>query len=86
VDVTLILESVTPEMLQSGTWLNIVGYVNGSLLRKGRALGSESTWVKAEGGSVQALLVWSAGALRIGDYERILMRQHEAAKQLQRTV
>lgn len=85
VDITLVLESIESEMLQPGTWLNIIGYIDRSALRKNRVLGSELTWGQTERGSVQALVVWSAGALRIGDYERILMQQHGMTKESQMT-
>jgi len=82
---TLILESVRAEMLQPGTWVNVIGYVNGSPPRRGRVLRSESAGKKTEGGSVQAVLAWSAGALRIKDYERTLMQQYESMKRIQTT-
>ncbi len=70
-------------MLGVGTWLNIIGYVTRSAPRRNRALGSEWTSVQAERSSVQAILVWSAGAVRTGDYERTLTQQYEMTKQLE---
>jgi Telomere capping, CST complex subunit len=83
---TLILESVKPEMLQSGTWLNVIGCsVNEPPLRRSRVLRSGSAGGDTDGGIVQAVLVWSAGALRIEEYERVLMQQHGAARELYTT-
>jgi Telomere capping, CST complex subunit len=84
VDITLILESVKSEMLQPGTWLNIIGYrFNEAPPRRVRVLRSESAEGNTQMGSVQAVLVWSAGALRIADYEKILLQQYETGKRIQ---
>lgn len=68
VDVNLLLEGLKREDTTIGAWLNVVGYVEGVLGevsgQKGKGKG-EICQVK-----VQAVMLWSAGAFKIGEYEK----------------
>ncbi|RAK95107.1 nuclear telomere cap complex subunit Ten1 [Aspergillus ibericus CBS 121593] len=61
VDINAVLETVTSEELRVGAWVNVLGYV-----RRGDAsLGSSPVYV-------EAVMVFPAGAVALGEYERIL--------------
>ncbi|KAF7512757.1 hypothetical protein GJ744_000324 [Endocarpon pusillum] len=83
VDLSLVLESLRPDQLQSGTWLNIIGYVSKCAPTKNRVPVPGRMSMGTGRSSIQALVVWNAGALRIGDYEKILSQQQNMRKQLQ---
>lgn len=83
VDVGLVLEGVRREELEGGGWVNVVGYVGGWVGEQGegrRDRGSGENGGRARGGNdggegmvrvrVQAIMLWSAGGLRVGEYER----------------
>ncbi|KAF1983256.1 hypothetical protein K402DRAFT_338718 [Aulographum hederae CBS 113979] len=57
VNIDHLLESVKSEDIQSGVWLNVVGYV------------SQHTPKSVH---VQALMMWSAGSIKLDVYERAL--------------
>lgn len=80
VDVTLTLESLSADELSDGSWVNVIGYVRTLAPRRRRR---NNTAGQAEASTVQAVLLWSAGAVRIADYQGALSRQQELAKQLQ---
>ena len=72
VDVNLLLSTLKTTDLQRGEWVNVIGYVDGSPeTRKGRGAkvrqGGKQKEVR-----VQAVMVWSAGAVKLGDYEEAL--------------
>lgn len=85
VDLELVIESLTAEdegALKDGSWVNVVGYVV-------RAPGSGETpsgskivsSAKRHGvPHVQALLVWDAGPLDIGVYERVISEAKEVER------
>ena len=83
VDVNVVLESLKREDMQLGAWVNVMGYV-GEVLREGKRgqeNGQRKTVLakKKEDGvpggpravrvRVQAIMLWSAGAVKIGEYE-----------------
>ena len=88
VDVNLILETLEREDTQVGAWVNVMGYMEGVLKeeeeereqREGQGktrLAMERRTTAGKGRSavrvhVQAIMLWSAGGLKIGEYERIL--------------
>lgn len=83
VDLALVLESLKSDELQSGTWLNIIGYVSKCAPIRNKEQAPGPTSMETGRKSIQALVVWNAGALRLGDYERILSQQQDMMKQLQ---
>lgn len=80
VDVNLILETVDTSVLRTGAWVNMIGYtrVMGPKSRKGKAKLRQS---RNEIPFMQAILIWSAGAVRIEDYEITLEEQRSVKKQ-----
>lgn len=81
VDINALLESVTPDELHVGAWVNVVGYVrNASYLSK---------WRDAIAGPypkgrmyVDAIMIFSAGAVALDEYERILREAQNVDRRL----
>lgn len=71
VDVTVIVETMKREDLEVGAWVNVVGYV-----QKSRGKGTGSVRVL-----VQAVTVWSAVAVRLGEYEKALAGRLEVERE-----
>ena len=83
VDVNLLLENMKREDLEIGAWVNVIGYLGGVSEEGGnwkagrsqaqqagdKRSGVRARVVKVE---VQAVMLWSAGAIKIADYERAL--------------
>jgi hypothetical protein len=59
IDISQLLDTFQHENLQIGAWLNVIGYITPSTSR------SRS--------KVQAILVWSAGAINLQHYETALV-------------
>ncbi|RHZ61927.1 nuclear telomere cap complex subunit Ten1 [Aspergillus thermomutatus] len=83
VDVNAVLESVTAEELRVGAWVHVVGYVRSwgsdgpdhDALRKLRV--SSPVYV-------EAVMVFSAGAVALGEYERVLRDALEVERRILR--
>ena len=74
VDVNLLLETLKREDTQVGAWVNVVGYVEG-VLEEGKTKKKDVEEGRDEGPTyvrVQAIMLWSAGGVKIGEYERAL--------------
>ncbi|KAL8780761.1 MAG: hypothetical protein Q9203_000640 [Teloschistes exilis] len=74
VDVNLLLSTLQRTDTQVGEWQNVVGYVQAheddekwDRTDASRKVGRAGTVVK-----VQAVMLWSAGSLKIGEYEKAL--------------
>jgi hypothetical protein len=78
VDLQLVLESLKVPDVQRGSWLNVIGYVRKSEQRY-KKTGNPSADDVRRGPipNVQAIIVWDAGAIRVGDYEAALTSQRE---------
>ncbi len=77
VDVNLLLENLKREDTVVGAWMNIVGYVE-EVIDK-REKGKELEGNMGQGKiprvdlvKVQAIMLWSAGGIKIGEYESAL--------------
>ena len=84
VDVNVILETLRRDDLEVGAWVNVLAYVNPDQAESDtKRLSSERHRAKpsasgatSEGGNstikvkLQAVMLWSAGAIKIADYER----------------
>ncbi|KAL9117296.1 MAG: hypothetical protein Q9187_006168 [Circinaria calcarea] len=73
VDVNLLLSSLKATDTQTGEWVNVIGYVDpndGERIQIGKRSGNTraSTVIR-----VQAVMVWSAGAIKIEEYEKAVM-------------
>jgi hypothetical protein len=99
VDINAILEDLTAEELRVGTWLNVVGYVRESELVP--PLSPPSSFPSTRGDAnrpnqrlsaipprpvyVEAIMVFPAGAISIGEYERILCNSQHVERMVQFT-
>lgn len=63
------LESVTAEELRVGAWVNVLGYVRDARYRREEKAASGSS---GRAVYVEAIMVFSAGAVNLGEYERIV--------------
>ena len=77
VDVNLLLENLKREDIVVGAWVNIVGYVEEMINKRDKA--KHMIGNMGQGGiprvdlvKVQAILLWSAGSINTGEYERAL--------------
>jgi hypothetical protein len=77
VSVQSMLETTKHELLEVGAWLNIIGYVSEDPIK---AAGKETKRVKRNPRAVfvEAVMIWSAGAIKLDVYE-------SAVKELQQT-
>lgn len=69
VDINVILESVTAEVLCVGAWVNVLGYTRGAsyLSRNG-----EDKVASSAQSHFEAIMIFPAGPVALGEYERIL--------------
>ncbi|KEF62580.1 uncharacterized protein A1O9_00553, partial [Exophiala aquamarina CBS 119918] len=74
VDVNLVLESIDPQALYQGSWVNIIGYT-----RHTPSLGESKDGPEQQNSeqclTLQAVLIWDAGPLQINDYTSTLEEQ-----------
>ncbi|KAE8401373.1 telomere capping, CST complex subunit-domain-containing protein [Aspergillus pseudonomiae] len=68
VDVNAVLQTVTADELRVGAWVNVLGYVR-----------REESSVY-----VEAVMVFRAGAIAVGEYERILHHSLEVYRRVRR--
>lgn len=74
VDVNLLLSTLKTTDTQLGEWVNVIGYLelsNEASTSRQQQRGVEGAHKRRVYG-VQAIMLWSAGALRIAEYERVL--------------
>ncbi|KAL8693580.1 MAG: hypothetical protein Q9218_001622 [Villophora microphyllina] len=74
VDVNLLLSTLKHTDTQVGEWLNVIGYVqaeDGTGKRDRRDMGGQVGF-RGNVAKVQAVMLWSAGGVRIGEYEKAL--------------
>ena len=97
VDVNVILEGLKREETLVGAWINVVGYVvevlkegkSGQGQRQGQAKTGLMTEKEDKGEEasrvvrvrVQAVMLWNAGGVRIGEYERTLEEKLKLEKE-----
>ncbi|KAJ5760576.1 hypothetical protein N7520_007732 [Penicillium odoratum] len=80
VDINAVLESLTAEDLRVGTWLNVLGYVRDSTTPESFSSQVDSQnlnstvpiKVASRPVYIEAVMVFPAGAIALGEYERIL--------------
>jgi hypothetical protein len=81
VEITHVLSTINATELQAGSWLNVIGYVRRSQSsRHKRKRAADPVLPVQPQIIVQAILIWNAGAIKITEYEKILIYQHEARK------
>jgi hypothetical protein len=81
VDINLLLETVKAIDLQVGAWLNVLGYV-----RNRPFPAVETSPFERKSIYVEAVMIWTAGAIRIGEYERVLRDCKEVDRRVMRPV
>ncbi|KAL8775096.1 MAG: hypothetical protein Q9209_000575 [Squamulea sp. 1 TL-2023] len=85
VDVNIVLESLKHTDMQVGEWVNVMGYVQGIEGQKAERRGVKYGLGKGVSGDkvvkVQAVMLWSAGGVKVWEYEKAL----EMRKQVQVT-
>lgn len=69
-DIRLLLEKLTVEQTSIGQWVNIIGYIASPPPEPLRNHSKRKVEVPTV--HVQALVLWSAGALDLGQYEKCL--------------
>lgn len=93
VDINALLEDLIAEELRVGTWLNVVGYVRESEPVLPPSLLSSTpdyanrpnqrlSGVRARPVYIEAIMVFSAGAIAIGEYERILCNSQHVERMM----
>lgn len=90
VDVNLLLESLKSADTRVGEWLNLMGYVKGhsQVLEKNkthgrafrRGMSADARSGVASVARVEAMMLWSAGGIKLAEYERALAARLEAQK------
>jgi Telomere capping, CST complex subunit len=72
VDTSHVLEAMEHIDCQVGAWLNITGYTFGRMMNPQYSIDIGSTPVYSEV-SIRAVMLWNAGSLDLGLYERALV-------------
>ncbi|KAJ5582128.1 hypothetical protein N7535_000748 [Penicillium sp. DV-2018c] len=91
VDINAILEDMTAEALRVGTWLNVLGYVRdlepvpppssfSSTSEDASQPSQRPSTVPRRPVYVEAIMVFPAGAIAIGEYERILRNSRDVER------
>ena len=78
VDMNAVLGTAPESCFEIGSWINVIGYIRASVdgTRIRRTLSNTFSLTDDEA-VVQAILVWSAGAILIPKYEEILERHKQ---------
>lgn len=73
VNIENVLENVNHELLQVGSWLNIIGYVRTLPIARERGPKCSKAISKPEASNpeavVEATMIWSAGAIKLDKYQ-----------------
>ncbi|KAF8457698.1 CST complex subunit Ten1 [Terfezia claveryi] len=72
VDISNLVRTLSTDVLQNGEWINIIGYT----VKAGMS-GTENTQGGVEVVYIDAVQIWSAGAIDLGGYERSLREKLE---------
>ncbi|KAJ5748170.1 uncharacterized protein N7511_009866 [Penicillium nucicola] len=94
VDINAVLENLTAEELRVGTWLNVLGYVRESQppsssfsSTPGSTQSSDPptgpVTVPSRPVHVEAVMVFPAGAIALGEYEQILRSSQHVERMIQ---
>ena len=76
VDIGIPLETLKTPNLQLGEWVNVIGYVHAEP-KPLRANGASISLQNTKAVPVQAIMVWSAGSLKIDAYEQAAVAKTE---------
>ena len=80
-DIYLPLPTLKPTDTQFGEWVNVIGYVtDGSSLPGNSGTTKRNSPNRERAASVQAIMIWPAGAIDVREYEQVLEDRLEAEK------
>lgn len=90
VDINAVLEDLTSEELRVGSWLNVLGYVRDSTPPATSFSSQQSSQsneafpakVAPRPVYIEAVMVFSAGAIALGEYERILRNAQDVERRI----
>ncbi|KAJ5710061.1 hypothetical protein N7493_009653 [Penicillium malachiteum] len=92
VDINAVLETLTAEDLRVGTWLNVLGYVRDSTAPERSFSSFQSSHssnataqpmkIPSRPVYVDAIMVFPAGAIALGEYERILQNVQDVESRI----
>ena len=100
VDVNAVLEDFTSEQLRVGAWLNVIGYIRNSNTPTLSFSSSQLSSSQTNGASetvtatvkvtprpvhIDAVMVFPAGAIALGEYERILRNAQDVEQRMRYT-
>ena len=71
VDVNNLLDVLNVETTQVGAWVNVIGYVRQNIEMQPTS--------KSRGSTVDAVLIWSAGAVKLDEYEAAVTALQDSA-------
>lgn len=83
VDINMVLEGMNLDLLQPGSWINVIGYVRSRSMPTARRSSTSRRKAMVELPEIQAVLVWSAGAVQVDKYEKT-MEEHLASMDTRR--
>lgn len=69
VDVNVLLSTLKSTDTQVGEWINVIGYIQESEAK-----------LEQKGVQVQAIMLWSAGSIKVVDYEKAVKERKEAKR------
>ncbi|KAJ9297772.1 hypothetical protein DTO271G3_3993 [Paecilomyces variotii] len=81
VDINVILENMKADYLRVGTWLNVLGYLRESPQEEKQMPVTDSSTKSVY---IEAIMIIPAGAVRVGEYERILQDVREINQRVKR--
>lgn len=99
VDINAVVDDLNSELVRVGAWLNVMGYIRElntptssftSSQLDSQLEGSQSsltvipTKVSPRPVLIEAVIVFSAGAIAVGDYERILRQSQDIEQRVRR--
>ena len=85
VDVGLLLNTVKSNEIQVGEWVNVIGYITQSPVGVNQGRRKPDNTAVGGAACVQAIVLWSAGAIKLGEYEQVLEERHEVERRLLQT-
>ncbi|RMJ21102.1 hypothetical protein PHISP_08030 [Aspergillus sp. HF37] len=89
VDINALVESLTSEVLRVGAWVNVVGYLRDAgypslSLSAGEGLAGADASKMPRPVYVEAVMVFAAGPVALGEYERVLREARNVDRRLGR--
>lgn len=83
-DVNLLLSTLKTTDTQRGEWVNVVGYVDGRITKSRlESRAQKGRLDEVVGVKVQAIMLWSAGDVKVGEYEKTLEERKHVQEEMQ---